>query len=1716
MESTEKKAVAIKRPILSRLLRIFGWIIVGVISLVVLLLILIQIPAVQNFGRKKIVSYLEQKLKTKVAIGKLDIKFPSSLSLQKVYIEDQAKDTLLYGGELAVDISMVGLLKSKINIQEIELNNMVVKAKRLPPDSTFNFQFIIDAFAGNTTNTKKSTDTTALDINIDRILVKNTHIIYKDLYTGNDMDMVLGKLDLHIKTFDPSHMIFNMPDIVLEGISGYFHQLEPLHKSPDKIVADAAASSENVLQFINKQIQLSKINVAYKNEASNLDTKFDIEDLTVHPKTIDLKNSIIILNDAALKNSAIVIKTASAKTDKKPTDTIIIGPAPPSMKILGSNISIQNSQIVYDDNSMPHVPSGIDYSHLNLMHLSLEATGLLYSTDTMKAIVSSASLKDTSGLVLNNLTADFEMNPTGVSLTNLLIKTPGTEIKNKAIISYPSLDAIKLNPGILGLNLDLKESKINVKDLLTFLPQMKTQLSSLPLNSTLYVDAAIKGSVSNLQFERLNLSGLNATNIDVAGNIKGLPNPKHLYADLNIRQFKTTRKDLMALIPKGTIPTTFTIPEHISAVGNLRGSMNKLNTSLALNTSLGNVKAEGMLANITDTKKAQYDMNVEAQNIQLREFLKNPKLGILTGKLKVKGNGLDPQNAQAIFTADIPAVTFNNYTYHNLVAQGNIAHKKYDIQADIEDPNLNANITAEGLFEAKFPTVNINATIDSIKTMPLNFSTTPIIYHGKVDGEFSNTDPDNLAGRLVVSHSILVNNGERSTLDSLEINADNQNGQHQLSLKSDFLFAALNGQYQLTQLADVFQQAIDPYYSISTIKDTTKTNPYHFTFTAGVVDNNTLHAFLPSLEKIKPININGNFASDSGWNVNMKAPYIKYGTILIDNLNLTAGTYNGFLNFKVNSDKIQSGTAITLFSTAINGNIKDNKIDFSLNIKDEKSKDKYFLSGLLAQTTPEHYTFSLKPEKLLLNYDQWAISNNNEIQYNVKDILAHNFVLSKGSQSLSLNSPENTANSPLQMEFKNFNIATLTGFVQDDSLMVNGVLNGNAIVKNISTQPVFTTDLSINDLSIYKDTIGNLTAKINNSVANTYQADISLNGHGNEVNINGKYIVDSTNSRFDILADVVKLQMTSVESFTKGQIKDARGFLFGKVKVNGTLKDPNIDGKINFDNTAFNVAMINNLFKVDKEAIAIINNEGISLNTFTIRDTANNALVIDGAINTKNWFDYSFDLKIRADNFQATNSTNRDNKLFYGKMFFSTKLTVKGSTTHPIVDGSININDKTDFTVVLPQTDPGVEKREGIVRFVDYSATKEDSLLMAPYDSLKVSPLIGFDVTVNINISKLATFNVIVDQANGDFLKVKGTGQLTGGIDASGKITLTGSYELDEGSYDLSYNFIKRKFLIQKGSRIVWTGDPTTAQMDVTAIYIANTAPLDLVQGQTLGNPTIYKQKLPFEVHLSMTGELLKPQIDFDILLPEDKNYRVSEEVLTTTRTKLIQLRQDPAEITKQVFALLLLNRFVGENPFDNSSGGGLDAGTFARQSVSRLLTEQLNNLTAGLIDGVDINFDLATTEDYTTGSKQNRTDFNVGISKSLLSDRLTVTVGSNFELEGPTPANGQQNNIAGNININYKLSKDGRYALRAYRKNDYSGTVEGYVIETGVGFVISVDYDKFKQIFINKEQRKKRREIQKRNKEITKQAAQPKEKDDAAQSPAQAAQTNEVQNEEK
>jgi len=70
--------------------------------------------------------------------------------------------------------------------------------------------------------------------------------------------------------------------------------------------------------------------------------------------------------------------------------------------------------------------------------------------------------------------------------------------------------------------------------------------------------------------------------------------------------------------------------------------------------------------------------------------------------------------------------------------------------------------------------------------------------------------------------------------------------------------------------------------------------------------------------------------------------------------------------------------------------------------------------------------------------------------------------------------------------------------------------------------------------------------------------------------------------------------------------------------------------------------------------------------------------------------------------------------------------------------------------------------------------------------------------------------------------------------------------------------------------------------------------------------------------------------------------------------------------------------------------------------------------------------------------------------------------VGKNFELENKDM---RSDEIFDNLQANWLISKDGRYRFNIFRKTQNDMVIEGSVIETGVGFIVAIDYETWKEL---------------------------------------------------
>ena len=1659
--------------------KILKYIAITIISILVLLVMLIfslRIPAVQNFVKDKLVVYLEEKIKTDVTLERVYVDFPNSLVMENLYLKGQDIDTLLAVKKFDVGLNILKLMNSTADLTSIDLEGVRANIVR-KPDGKFNFDYILDAFA---TKDSEESSSKPFIISLDKIKLNDIGVSFIDQQAKNDINIYFKSFDTRVKTFDLDKNSYAVNDINLDGLKLKLKQdlLEEVAENVEEKV-DSLNQKKSMKLGING-IKFTNFNIDYGDDNSKTFAKIIFNELSTKINKIDLDNNDFEVKNLLLSGANINANLflPSESNSQKNTEKVEVSKQEKPLKFLLGKLNLNDVKVVYNNTAINPTKQGMDFNHLNFSKLNLNLEDFKMENGTFAGSVNSAEIMENRGLNIQKFNTDFMYEEKQAYLKNLYLQTPKTVLRDEIILNYNSIQQLSSNPGAVKIMANIRNSKIGISDILNLVPDLKNTIpfNKYP-NSSLNLNARLKGNLNDLNFQAFQFSGLGELKIIASGNVKNAMNPENLYYDLKIGELSSSAKTIFNLVPKGTIPSNIALPSFFSISGNAKGTTQLVDTNLKLTSTLGNATID---ANVDMRRKNRelYDVKANLQNLQIGKIIQNKELGAITAQISAKGESFDFKNANANLKGNVKSLVYNGYRYQNMDLTGKINHGNYVVNLDSRDANANLKLLASGTFN-DIPTVKVNGTITKLDLQKLGFYAEPMIVAGNLDGDFTNLNPDFLNGYLHLQNFAISDTKEVFPIQEVNLKAVSTDSLNQIILNSQIADVDLSGKFKLTQIFGALQQTVNQYYQFQKPETSQKIEPHqYFSFNAKIKNDDLIRKFVPDLKSFETINLIGNYDADSQkLEIDGQIPQVLYGENSIENASLKITNENQALQYNLNVGALQS-SSFALNKININGDVAENIINYNITTKDEKDETQFLIAGN-AKSLNEITEISLNPNGLKLNYNDWTVAENNKIQIGNNGIFADNFRLSNAGSEILLQSESNAANSPLNVSLKDFKIETITEIIKKDSLLAKGTINGTAQLRNLNKNMTFVSDLNISDLFVYGSPVGNLAVKVDNTSANLLNADVALSGNNNDVKILGNY--NTSSSTFDLNMDINQLQMQSLQGFTMNAITNAEGFLSGNLKIKGNTQNPNIVGNVKFNNAGMMISQTGSDFRNINDKIDFTN-RGIEFNSFKINDKGGNSLNIDGEVLTQTYRDFAFNLDVNAKDFKLVNSEKSNDAMMYGILAIDAALRIRGDLDLPKVDGKLAVAENTDFTFVLPQSTPSLQEREGIVEFIDQDQIALNKTIKA--DSLtSQSQIKGMDVSVNIELNKEAKMSIIIDKANGDFVELQGEADLTGGIDPSGKTTLVGVYQVESGAYELSVSMLKRKFDIQKGSTITWTGEPTAANLDITAIYKTEAAPIDLLEQQLAGKSTSemnqYKQRIPFNTLLKLKGELMKPVISFDITTDED-NVSVSTTVLDDTKTKLEQLKNDEAEMNKQVFALLLLNRFIGENPFQSEAG--LSAGTLARQSVSKILSQQLNNLASDLIKGVDLNFDLESSEDYTSGAKNTRTDLNVDISKKLLNDRLKVSVGSNFGLEGDARQNESMTNIAGDVTVDYSLSRDGRYMLRAYRKNEYQVALQGQIVETGIGFIITLDYDKFREIF-QKSGKSKRKEN--RNKEI-------------------------------
>src|SRR6185436_13370696 len=109
-------------------------------------------------------------------------------------------------------------------------------------------------------------------------------------------------------------------------------------------------------------------------------------------------------------------------------------------------------------------------------------------------------------------------------------------------------------------------------------------------------------------------------------------------------------------------------------------------------------------------------------------------------------------------------------------------------------------------------------------------------------------------------------------------------------------------------------------------------------------------------------------------------------------------------------------------------------------------------------------------------------------------------------------------------------------------------------------------DLLIDDFSFMEDTLGNIKIISDNETADLYKAQVKISGRGNDISVNGFYNAKQVEQALNFDVALATVNLSTIEAFTFGQVKEMKGIMRGDLKVTGSVASPDVTGQLNFTN----------------------------------------------------------------------------------------------------------------------------------------------------------------------------------------------------------------------------------------------------------------------------------------------------------------------------------------------------------------------------------------------------------------------------------------------------------------------------------------------------------------------------------------------------------------------
>ena len=1325
------------------------------------------------------------------------------------------------------------------------------------------------------------------------------------------------------------------------------------------------------------------------------------------------------------------------------------------------------------DSERKYLPEHWNYQNLHLQNTQLIGGFYFHKRDQMRIHVKHLTTQEKfTQMIVDTLSGEIKVkfpNPNYpdtipyFQFSDMLVKLNQSRLDFQALIWNDVFPTLFKTINKKDYRLDFKPSYVTFRDISYFIPK-----DNLPLKGRIDLQGKVKMNLTTIKGNDLLLTLNERTHLNTDIRIDNYTSSEDIFIQAKVKNSTLFTADIDSLL------STLELPKQIANFGIVKidGKFTGFPKDFVANASF-----EGDVGKIiTDInmkfqpEQILYKGNLQTFHLNLDKIFDfndtiAPALNFIG---KIDGKNFEIQNIDTkaeFFIHDSPILT-------NLVdsLKGNLVFNQRILKGQVHliDQEAIANVDIAFDFN-QTPIYNIFGNIQKFDLNKFQFTEEPLVISSFLDLKLQGDSLDNMKGfaRFYKSNFQNTKKNLEFVIEDAEIIIQNQNSIKSINFYSDLINLELQTNFLYKEMPKIGSEiwkelkfyfknqsdSLQSYYENKKVYFMDKI----IKLDVEIINLDPLFTFLEQKVYVanktqihldcnyfQSLQLNWKFNSDSLIYNQMKMYQLDFTTRVVKNQ--FANDWDMISLFKADSMKIGGFTVSQLeFKPSIKGNVFGFDLHLEQNKKDLNNRIHWVANGMI--DTVSYLSFDEKSSTTKLGDTQWHFNPDNKISFNGDFFAIENFQIHHQEEFLNLNGEVSERKNRITLRINDLALQTIHKVYPIHSKL-KGNIDAKIVIQKPFQEPLANINGQIEKLNFHNIDYGKLILLSNWSEStNAISLQLGLIQQNDTIlGLSGFYNPIDKSSPLIFHLTTSNLNLKLIQPFIQEYVYDLKGSIsLDNLTINGNLDQPKIFGLAKFSNASLGIKYLKTKFYITDKGFIRFNQSNLTLQDVEIKDFKGKTALANGYLNYSNLFEiqYKF-LFTNINNFTVLNTQKQDNELFYGKAIVKKGwFEIVGNTQVTTINADVITDEGTSIQIPINSYVKGSR--------LDYVYFKGKS-----YEKIKNKIKIsGIQLNMNIEATPEADMYIIFDEKAGDIIHGNGFGIITLNITPDGEFSMLGKYTIQKGDYLFTtQNVINKKFLLEEGGTIAWSGDPYEASIDIRALYKVNASLSSL--DTTLKNST----RVQVQVLMLLKGSLLNPEIHLSLIMPT-----LTQNEAVTIVQQFRNIENDPQELNRQVFSLLMFGRFAPPNTFFGEGAGS----SGVTSSLSELLSNQLNSWLG-----------QSLKEDFGVALSSNRfDDVTILVQAKLFQNKVTIS------RDGAIMNTNQRDLTVGNISIHIKLlpsdqkaqtkENPGQLAIEIFNRESLGLSNTLLSTNRGVGIFFKKDFDKLIELiqFNNKRNKK-------------------------------------------